>query len=199
MTLATPKTYTAEEYLALEVESELRHEYCAGEIVEMTGGTPNHNEIIANLIFLLKMALRQQPYSIFVTDQRLWIPEHDVYTYPDVMVTSRPPELKSGRKDTVINPIVIAETLSRSTQNYDRSEKFVHYRTIASFQEYVLIDQYRPFVEHHVKQSEHQWLLTEYQGLDAAFSLMSVPVEIALADLYEGIEFESADTMAPSP
>lgn len=193
MTIAALKAYTAEEYLALEVESELRHEYRAGEIVQMTGGTPNHNEIIASLIFLLKMALRKQPYSIFVTDQRLWIPEHDIYTYPDVMVTSRPPELKSGRKDTVINPIVIAETLSRSTQSYDRGDKFVHYRTIASFQEYVLVDQYRPFVEHHVKQSEHQWLLTEYQGLDTSFSLASVPVEIALADLYEGIEFESSE------
>ncbi|MEO0867265.1 MAG: Uma2 family endonuclease [Cyanobacteria bacterium J06642_11] len=193
MTVAAAKTYTAEEYLTLEVESELRHEYRAGEIVEMTGGTPNHNEITANLIFVLKMALRKQLYSIFVTDQRLWIPERDRYTYPDVMVTGRPPELKLERKDTVVNPIVIAETLSQSTKDYDRGEKFVHYRTIETFQEYVLIDQYRPYVEHHVKQAEHQWLLTEYQGLDASFSLVSVSVEIALADVYEGIEFDTSE------
>ncbi|MEA5466912.1 Uma2 family endonuclease [Leptothoe sp. PORK10 BA2] len=109
------------------------------------------------------------------------------------MVVADPPELKSGRKDTVINPILIAETLSRSTQNYDRGDNFLHYRTIETFQEYGLVDQYRPFVEHHVRQSAHQWLLTEYQGVDTSFSLVSVPVKIALADLYEGIKFEAAE------
>ncbi len=193
MTIATLKTYTAEEYLALEVESELRHECRAGEIIEMTGGTPAHNKLSSALNALLWFGLRKQPYTVFVTDQRLWIPAVDLYTYPDVMIVAEPPELKPGRKDTVINPILLAETLSRSTQNYDRGEKFVHYRTIDTFQEYMLIDQYRPFVEHHVKQSENQWLLTEHQGLDTSFSLISVPVEIALADLYEGIEFETPE------
>ncbi|MEM1251367.1 MAG: Uma2 family endonuclease [Cyanobacteria bacterium P01_H01_bin.21] len=195
MTIATskPKTYTAEEYLALEVESELRHEYDAGEIVEMTGGTPAHNKLSSALNALLWFGLRRKPFTVFVTDQRLWVPEVDLYTYPDVMIIADPPELKPGRKDTVVNPILIAETLSRSTQNYDRGNKFVHYRTIKTFEEYVLIDQYRPFVEHHTKQSEHQWLLTEYQGLEASFLLASVQVEIALADLYEGIEFETAE------
>ncbi|MFG6104515.1 Uma2 family endonuclease [Leptothoe sp. EHU-05/26/07-4] len=195
MTIATskPKTYTAEEYLALEVESELRHEYQAGEIVEMAGGTPAHNKLSSALNALLWFGLRKKPYTVFVTDQRLWIPVIDLYTYPDVMVVADPLGLKPGRKDTVINPILIAKTLSRSTQNYDRGDKFVHYRTIETFQDYVLIDQYRPFVEHHVKQSEHQWLLTEYQGLNASFELVSVPVEIALADLYEGIEFETSE------
>ena len=132
MTIAAPKPkiYTAEEYLALEVESDVRSEFRHGEIVEMTGGTPAHNEITATLIFLLKTALRKKPYSIFVTDQRLWIPEPDIYTYPDVMVTARPPELKPDRQDTVMNPILIAETLSESTQGYDRGDKFAHYRTI---------------------------------------------------------------------
>ncbi|MEM9908291.1 MAG: Uma2 family endonuclease [Cyanobacteria bacterium P01_D01_bin.44] len=201
MTIATskPKTYTAEEYLALEVESELRHEYRAGEIVKMTGGTPAHNKLSSALNALLWLSLRKQPYTVFVTDQRLWISAVDLYTYPDVMVISDPPELKPGRQDTVINPILIAETLSQSTQNYDRGDKFVHYRTIETFQEYVLIDQYRPFVEHHVKQSKHQWLLTEYQGLDASLSLISVPVEIALADLYEGVEYEVPDKRDRTP
>lgn len=191
MTIAAAKTYTAEEYLALEVESELRHEYRAGEIVEMTGGTPTHNKLASALNALLWFGLRKQPYTVFVTDQRLWIPAVDLYTYPDVMIVADPLELRPGRKDTIINPVFIAETLSRSTENYDRGEKFVRYRTIDTFQEYVLIDQYRPYVEHHVKQSENQWLLTEYQGLKASFPLVSVPVEIALSDLYEGIEFLS--------
>ncbi|MEO1295241.1 MAG: Uma2 family endonuclease [Cyanobacteria bacterium J06636_16] len=191
MTIAAPKpkTYTAEEYLALEVNSEVRSEFRDGAIVEMTGGTPEHNEITGTLIFLLKAALRKKPSSIFVTNQRLWIPEANRYTYPDVMVTPRPPDLKPGRKDTVMNPIFIAETLSDSTEGYDRGDKFACYRTLETFQEYVLIDQYRPHVEHYVKQTAHQWLFTEYDGLEASFTLTSTPVAIALADLYEAIEF----------
>lgn len=191
MVIAATQTHTAEDYLAREVASDVRSEFRAGEIIEMTGGTPDHNEITGTLLFLLKAALRKKNYSIFVTDQRLWIPEPDIYTYPDVMVTSRPPELKPGRKDTVINPVMIAETLSESTQDYDRGKKFTNYRTIETFQEYVLIDQYRPHVEHYVKQATKQWLFREYDGLEATFTLASVSVEIALADLYEAIEFDA--------
>ncbi|MGB3291715.1 MAG: Uma2 family endonuclease [Phormidesmis sp.] len=184
------KLYTAEEYLALEVESEIRSEFRNGEIVEMTGGTPAHNEITATFIFLLKSALRKQPYSIFVTDQRLWLPEANRYTYPDVMVTPRPAELQPNRQDTVMNPILIAETLSSSTEAYDRGDKFTYYRTVEAFQEYVLIEQYRPHVEHYVKQGENEWLFRDYSGLESSFVLSSVGVEIALADLYEAVEFD---------
>jgi Uma2 family endonuclease len=187
--VAQPKTYTAEEYLALEVVSETRSEFRNGERVEMTGGTPEHNQIAGMLIFLLKASLRKQPYCIFVTDQRLWIPDVQLYTYPDVMVTPKPADLQTGRKDTVMNPILIGEILSESTQGYDRGDKFAHYRTIATFQEYVLLDQYRPRVEHYAKQSQNQWLLTEYEGLEANFRLASVGVDVALAELYEAVEF----------
>jgi Uma2 family endonuclease len=191
MTVATAaKTYTAEEYLALEIDADTRNEFRNGKIVEMTGGTPEHNEIIGMFIFLLKASLRKQPYSIFVTDQWLWIPAMKLYTYPDVMVVSKPLELQPGRKDTVMNPILIAETLSKSTQNYDRGDKFEAYRTMESFQEYVLINQYRPQVDHYAKQSANQWLLTIYRGLEASFRLESVGVEIALAELYEAVEFD---------
>jgi Uma2 family endonuclease len=187
--VAQPKTYTAEEYLALEVVSETRSEFRNGERVEMTGGTPEHNQIAGMLIFLLKASLRKQPYCIFVTDQRLWIPDVQLYTYPDVMVTPKPADLQTGRKDTVMNPILIGEILSESTQGYDRGDKFAHYRTITTFQEYVLLDQYRPRVEHYTKQAQNQWLLTEYEGLEANFRLASVGVDVALAELYEAVEF----------
>lgn len=195
MTIAATqaKTYTAEEYLALEVESDTRSEFRNGAVVEMTGGTPEHNEITGMFIFLLRAALRKQLYSIFVADQRLWIPDANLYTYPDVMVTPRPPALKPGRKDTVMNPILIGETLSESTQGYDRGEKFAHYRTIDTFQEYLLIDQYSPHVEHYVKQATKQWLFTEYNSLENSFTLVSVPVEIALSELYEAIEFDDIE------
>lgn len=189
MSIATPdtKTYTAEDYLALDVESDIRHEYRNGNIIPMTGGTPAHNEIVRMLVFLLTAALRKQPYGIFVTDQRLWIPDLDQYTYPDAMITPRPLELKPGRKDTVMNPIFIAEVLSESTEGYDRGGKFEAYRTISTFQEYLLIDQARPHVEQYVKQSENQWLFTEHQGLDRTLTLSSVNVAIALAELYEAV------------
>ncbi|UZQ55892.1 Uma2 family endonuclease [Trichothermofontia sichuanensis B231] len=184
-----PKTDTAEVYLALEVESDIRHEYRNGEIVPMTGGTPAHNEISSLLNALLRVALKGQPYSIFVADQRLWIPAVNLYTYPDVMVTRRPVDLQPGRKDTVMNPILIAEVLSDSTEGYDRGDKFAAYRTIATFQEYLLINQYRYHVEHYHKEAENQWLLMEYREPEANFTLRSLPVTITLGDLYEAIVF----------
>ncbi len=183
------KTDTAEVYLALEIESEVRHEYRNGEIVPMTGGTPSHNEISSIFNALLRVALKSQPYSIFVANQRLWIPAVNLYTYPDVMVTPRPADLQPGRKDTVMNPMLIAEVLSDSTQGYDRGDKFAAYRTISTFQEYLLIDQYRYHVEHYQKQAENQWLLMEYRDPDASFTLRSLKVTIALGDLYEAIVF----------
>ncbi|MEL6901611.1 MAG: Uma2 family endonuclease [Cyanobacteria bacterium J06606_4] len=186
------RTYTAEDYLALELESAIRNEFRNGEIIEMAGGTPEHNEIARMFVFLLTAALRKQPYSIFVTGQRLWIPASNLYTYPDVMITPRPPELQSGRKDTVVNPILIAEVLSDSTEAYDRGEKFGHYRTIEMFREYVLIDQSRPHVEHYVRQNEGGWLFKVYSGLAESFALSSVSVNIALAELYETVEFSKA-------
>lgn len=183
------KTYTAEEYLALELASDSRSEYRNGQIIPMTGGTPAHNQIASALNALLWFGLRGKPYSLFVADQRLWIPSADLYTYPDVMVIAHPLKLKSGRKDTVMNPLLIAEVLSESTQGYDRGDKFAAYRTISTLQEYLLIEQSKPAVEQFVKQTENQWLLTAHSGLEAKVKLQSVEVEIALADLYESVGF----------
>jgi Uma2 family endonuclease len=187
--ISPQKTYNAEEYLALEIESDTRSEYRNGEIIPMTGGTPNHNELIGSFIVLLRLALKGQPYNVFVTDQRLWIPEHNLYTYPDAMVIPRPIELQSGRNDTVTNPLFIGEVLSKSTKDYDRGDKFAAYRTLATLQEYLLIDQYQPRVEQFVRQNPNQWLFTEYKGKAAKFTLASLTVEISLGELYENIEF----------
>lgn len=187
-TLRPDHRVAAETYLALEVEADTRHEYRNGAMVPMTGGTPEHNEIIRMLVFLLTAALRKQPYQIFVTDQRLWIPERNLYTYPDVMVTPRPVDRKTDRKDTVMNPILVAEVLSESTAGYDRGDKFSAYRTVPTLQEYLLIDQYNSHVEHYVKQAENQWLFKEYHGLETEFSLSSLAVTIAMTELYEAID-----------
>ncbi len=185
------KIYTPDEYFDFEVNSDIRHEYINGAIIPMTGGTPEHNEIASILNAALRTSLKGQPYSIFVADQRLWIPDRNLYTYPDVMVVPRPLQRQQGRTDTLTNPVMIAEVLSKSTKNYDRDEKFSAYRTISTFQEYLLIDQYTPHVEHYSKTDSHKWIFTEYDLSESSISLLSIPFEIRLADLYESVEFES--------
>ncbi|MEO1069331.1 MAG: Uma2 family endonuclease [Cyanobacteria bacterium J06638_6] len=186
-------TYSPEEYLELEVSSEVRHEYIHGEIVPMTGGTPNHNRIIRNLCTALTIGLQGQDMEVFVADQRLWVPEADLYTYPDLMVIEGELVCKPGRRDTLTNPLVIIEVLSSSTQTYDRGDKFAAYRTIDSFREYVLIDQYSAHVEHHVKTGAKQWLMQEYDGLDAVLNLAMLEFEISLSDVYNKVRFESPE------
>jgi Uma2 family endonuclease len=184
------KIYTSDEYLELEVNSDTRHEYIDGEIIPMTGGTPEHNEIASILNAALRMSLKGKPYSIFVADQRLWIPDRNLYTYPDVMVAPRPLQRQQGRTDTITNPVMIAEVLSKSTKSYDRDEKFSAYRTIPTFREYLLIDQYTPHVEQYSKTDAHQWIFTEFNDMESSILLSSIPFEIRLADLYESVEFE---------
>lgn len=184
------KTYTAQEYLELEINSEERHEFINGEIILMAGGTPDHNEITTNLVLALKLALKGKPYRTFSSDQRLWVPQFNNYTYPDVMVVAKPIELQSGRTDTITNPLLIAEVLSKGTRAYDLDDKFAAYRSIPSFQEYLLIDQYRLQVQQYSKTEANKWIFSEYSCAGDRVSLTSIPVEFLVADLYENIEFE---------
>ncbi|OCQ91288.1 hypothetical protein BCD64_25110 [Nostoc sp. MBR 210] len=186
-----PKIYTSDEYLELEIASQTRSEYRNGAIIPMTGGTPNHNELAINLAVLLKSALRGKPYRIFATDQRLWIPNRNIYTYPDVMVVEKPLQLQTGRNDTVINPCFIAEVLSKSTQDYDHGEKFSAYRSIESFCEYLLVDQYSIHVEHYVKTAANQWLLSEYDDSQVILSLNTFAAHLPIIDIYENIEIDA--------
>ncbi len=190
MTVAAPvKTFTPDEYLDLEVEANCRHEYRQGRIIEITGGTPTHNELVRSMTVLLSLGLRGKPLQVFVTDQRLWIPDRQVHTYPDVMVVPKPIALQEGRRDTVTQPIFIAEVLSKSTKNYDRGEKFAEYRRISTFQEYLLIEQTSPYIEHYVKQAANQWLLSEYSQPEDRLFLSSLSMELSLAEIYEDVEF----------
>ncbi|BAZ01709.1 hypothetical protein NIES37_57140 [Tolypothrix tenuis PCC 7101] len=194
MTIAqTQKYYSPEEYLELEVNSEERHEYIDGQIIPMTGGTPNHNQIVGNFYAALNFALKRQPYRAFVTDQRLWIPNKRIHTYPDVMIVKTPLEYQEGRRDTLINPIFIAEVLSKSTKSYDRDEKFAAYRTIPGFQEYVLIDQYRMHVEQYFKTENNKWIFSEYEDGDVILSLAAVSFQITLADIYDKVDFNTEE------
>jgi len=140
-----------------------------------------------NLLVALYTALKNHPYAVFVTDQRLWIPERRMATYPDIMVVSEPLTYQEGRKDTLINPVLIAEVLSAATANYDREEKFAAYRTIATFQEYLLISQEKCYIEHFQKEGDC-WLFTAYES-DTIIHSNSLGVEVEIADIYNKVIF----------
>ena len=185
------QVYTPQEYLAFEVGSPERHEYINGEVCLMTGGTPNHNKIAGNFYAALNFSLKRQPYQVFVTDQRLWIPEKKIYTYPDVMVVQGELQLQEGRKDTIVNPLLIAEVLSESTRSYDKDAKFAAYRTIPTLREYLLIDQYEVSIEQYVKTDRKSWLFSEYGEADEVVALNSIQFEMAIEDIYDKVEFFS--------
>ncbi|MDV3000888.1 MAG: hypothetical protein N5P05_002494 [Chroococcopsis gigantea SAG 12.99] len=183
------KIYTRDEYLELETNSLERHEYRDGKIVLMAGGTPNHNRITGNFYAALHQACKRQPYEVFVTDQRLWIPDTNTYTYPDVMVVGGELQFQSGRKDTITNPLLVAEVLSASTRSYDQNDKFSIYRTITSFQEYILIEQERIYIQHFYKTEPKKWVFLEYGAEDRELILYSLPFQISIEDLYDKVSF----------
>ncbi len=189
-TITMPKRYSLEEYLEMEALSEERHEYRDGEIISMAGATPNHNRVSLNVASILNFAFKGKPYEVFSVDQRLWIPRKRLHTYPDVLVIEGDLEFQVGRKDTVMNPLVIVEVLSRSTAEYDRQDKFRAYRTIPSFSEYLLIDQYSQHVEHYVKVSAKKWNFQEYDETDKMVLLEMLDVELPISDIYDKVTFE---------
>ena len=187
-----PRIYTPEEYLQLEEQAEYRSEYRDGEIIPMTGGTTNHNEISGNLYSSLKFALKKQNYRVYIAAHRLWIPRHRQYTYPDVMLIKGEPIYADKGTTTVTNPMMIAEVLSPSTQNYDQGDKFNYYRSIPQMQEYILISQKQYQIMQYSK-TEAGWLLTEYETEDAVIKMAAVDLELVLGDLYTGVDFSKIE------
>ena len=183
--------YSPEEYLELETAAESKSEYRNGLIIPMAGGTPNHNQIVVNFSTALNSALKGQPYRVFTSDLRLWIPQVRLYTYPDVMIVSGQLQLAEGRKDTIINPLIIAEVLSESTANYDRGEKFRLYRTVPTLQEYILISQAEMHVEQFAKTADNKWILSEYDGQDTILTLNHIQFQVILKDIYDKVEFDA--------
>ncbi|HLO50984.1 MAG TPA: Uma2 family endonuclease [Kamptonema sp.] len=183
--------YTPEEYLALEEAAIDKSEYHDGEIVPMTGGTTNHNSIIINLIANLKFGLRGKDYRLFTSDVRLWIPLTRRYVYPDIMLIQGEPVYQENNKTIVTNPLVIIEILSNSTKDYDRGGKFLAYRSILEFREYIVIDQYSYHIEQFAKNSSSKWELTEYDSEESVLTLESVEFQMPLRDIYERINFDA--------
>jgi Uma2 family endonuclease len=192
---AQRKPYLSEEaYLAHEQLSPIKHEYYAGGVYAMAGASEAHNLIAMNVAASLHRQLRGQSCRTYPSDMRLKILQTGLYTYPDFTIVCGPTQFAHVEKrDTLINPIVIIEILSPSTEPYDRGEKFQHYRTIATLQEYVLIAQDKYRIERFTRQDANEWLLSESVGLDTALSLAAIQVTLLLADIYEQI------TVNPDP
>jgi Uma2 family endonuclease len=189
---AEPKPgLSEEEYLRLERESEVRHEYLAGEIFAMVGASRAHNLIAGNTYARLHAQLRKRPCEIYNNDMRVRVPVAKLYTYPDIIVTCGDSQFADEEFDTLLNPTTIIEVLSPSTESYDRGKKFQYYRTIRSLKEYLLVTQDAYHIDQFVRQGEINWLLTEHDGPTATVHLASIDCTLALANLYEKVDIPS--------
>ena len=185
--------YTPDEYLAQEEVAEFRSEYRDGEIVSMTGASINHNQIAGNVYAFLKFMLRKTDTKPYIGDLRLWIPQYRQYTYPEVFLIQGQPVFQERRTDTIMNPCLIVEVLSKSTKDYERTDKFRYYRSIAELQEYVLINQYRTEIEHYTKADGNSWLFRAYESSKDKIIFASINIEMTIEDIYEDVEFDLGD------
>ncbi|OBQ24349.1 MAG: hypothetical protein AN488_01715 [Anabaena sp. WA113] len=185
--------YTPEEYLELEEQAEYRSEYRDGEIIAMTGGTTNHNKIALNFAASLKYGLRKKNYDVYISDVRLWILRYRQHTYPDIMIIQGEPIYATENNTTVINPLLIAEVSSKSTSNYDQSDKFMYYRSIPEFKEYILINQYQYHVMQYVKTNDGKWIFTELESESDILTLQTIDFQIALSEIYEQVNFTQSN------
>lgn len=192
MSLQPKPRLTPEDYLALERSADFKSEYFDGEIFAMTGASEPHNTIVANTLSEIRQQLKKRPCKVYANDMRVKVDPTGLYTYPDVVVVCGKARLEDAHLDTLLNPTLIVEVLSDSTEAYDRGRKFEHYRKLESLAEYVLIAQHQPHVESYRRQPDHHWLLTECSGLDGALRLESIDCELALAEIYDKVELQSA-------
>jgi len=176
-----------EEYLALERRSETKSEYLSGKISGMTGASRSHNRVVLNLGIALDEQLKNRGCEIFVSEMRVWVPSANLFTYPDVVVSCGNPQFTDEGADTLLNPTLIIEVLSPSTESYDRGRKFASYRTLPSFVEYLLLAQDRVCAERFVRQQNGDWLLTAVNHLEDVLDLPSIGCALAMRDAYDRV------------
>ena len=194
---AAIKGLTLSEYVAQELRTGIKHEYYRGETFAMVGGTPRHALIATNFLRESSLALKNTPCVAYNGDLRIKVDDSGLYTYPDASITCGPLQLDEDVPNTVINPTVLVEVLSDSTERYDRGRKSDHYRHILSLQELVLISQDRPLVECFTRHASGGWLLTDVRELEESLSLKSVGITIPLAELYRDVEFDPPEPLTP--
>lgn len=184
---------TVEEYLARERQAESKSEYFNGQIFAMAGASEAHNLIVANVLASLVSMLKGRSCKAYASDMRVRVSATGLYTYPDISVVCGQARFEDDVQDTLLNPTVIIEVLSPSTESYDRGVKFEHYRTLESLSDYLLIAQDRAMVEHYTRQPDNRWLLSTYKGLEATVAIPSIACELALADIYDKVEWPDTE------
>lgn len=192
------ETYLSpEEYLERERKAERKSEYFRGQVFAMAGATREHVVIVTNLVGELRQQLRGRPCDVYSTDMRLQASAAGLYTYPDVMVVCGEPAYADDHRDTLLNPNLIIEVLSESTKDYDRGQKFQHYRTLPSLREYLTIAQNNAHLERWTREDEQHWVLCEVDDLSASVRIESIGVELELREIYDRVDF--TDTQPPGP
>jgi Uma2 family endonuclease len=176
-------TYTPAEYLARERLAETKSEYRYGVVVAMTGVSRAHNLIAGNLFRILGQQLLGGGCETYMSDMRVRVSKTGLYTYPDIAVACEPIQFEDDHVDTLLNPVVVIEVLSPSTEAYDRGEKFAHYRRLDSLQEYLLVSQETMRVERYVRQGE-QWVLSEVSAPDDVLEIGAIGCSVRLGDVY---------------
>ncbi|MFN8496067.1 MAG: Uma2 family endonuclease [Caldilineaceae bacterium] len=195
MLLAEPQTrlMTPEEYLRMERASEYRHEYFRGEVTDMTGASREHNLIVMSISAALYGQLRKRPCEVYANDMRVKVSATGLYTYPDLVVVCGNPQFEDEHVDTLLNPTVLIEVLSASTEDYDRGKKFARYRRLDSLRDYLLVAQDHMHVEQYTRQPDGAWRFSEAEQPEAKIALAAIDCELALEEIYEKIKFESRD------
>lgn len=189
MASAAVQTYlTPEEYLAWERKSDTKHEYVLGEIIAMSGASRAHSLIVTNISGELYLQLKGRTCEVHTNDIRVRTSPDVSYFYPDILVVCGEPHFEDNVFDTLLNPTIVIEVLSRSTQAYDRGEKFKHYQQLTSLQEYILVSQDEVNVEQHRRMPEARWERIEFRSLEAFLSLTSIDCELAPRDIYNRVQ-----------
>jgi Uma2 family endonuclease len=187
------QTYLSpDEYLALERQSETKSEYLNGEVFVMSGASLTHAQIVANVVTTLTTRFKGRPCRALGSDTRVKVSQTGLYTYPDVVVICGQLQLDDKQKDTLLNPTLVIEVLSPTTESYDRGAKFAHYQALGSLIDYVVVSQFEARVECFERQPGDKWLLSVYKGLEAVAILPSIGCELPLIEVYDKVEF-SAD------
>ena len=190
MSLQTKTLLTPEEYLFFERQADHKHEYVAGEIFALAGASERHNLIVGNVFAGLHAQFRQRPCKVYASDMRVKVQATGLYTYPDVVVLCHEARFADDQQDTLLNPMLIVEVLSESTEGYDRGKKFAHYRKLESLQEYVLIAQDTYRIERYRRQPDKQWLLSEFDHVQDTIHLPSIDCHLTVAEVYDKVEVE---------
>ncbi|MDE0400135.1 MAG: Uma2 family endonuclease [Candidatus Poribacteria bacterium] len=189
MSSTAAQTYlTPEEYLTWERKADIKHEYLRGAIIAMSGASRAHSLIVTNISGELYIQLKGGRCEVHTNDMRVRTSPETSYFYPDVVVVCDNPRFEDSTFDTLLNPIVLVEVLSPSTQSYDRGEKFKHYQQLASLREYILVSQDEVGVERYRRQGR-EWQPTEFRSLEDVLSFTSIDCELSLEDIYRRVEF----------